>query len=134
MGKHQNLQVENKPIYNEDYAKALCATKINLCFLRKINRDLHTSRTMEIPACGGFMLAERTSEHQELFEENKEAVFFDNNNPKKLLEKVRYYLEHEEEREAIAKAGRKRCLKSGYSHHDRLAWMLKQILPEYSSS
>jgi len=128
--KHPNLQIENKWIYFEDYAKSIAATKINLNFLRKINRDLQTSRSMEIPACGGFMLAERTSEHQELFEEDKEAVFFDINNPKELLEKARYYLEHEEERKAIAKAGRERCLKSGYSQHERLTWMLQQIFPE----
>jgi spore maturation protein CgeB len=128
VGKHPNFQIENKPIYNEDYIKAICATKINLGFLRKINRDLHTSRTIEIPACEGFLLAERTNEHQRLFEKNKEAVYFDIENPGELLEKIRYYLEHDEEREAIAKAARERCLKSGYSHHDRLSWMLKQIL------
>ena len=134
VGKHPGLKIENTPLYNKNYIKALCATKINLGFLRKINRDLHTSRTFEIPACGGFMLAERTSEHQRLFEENKEAVYFDINNPKELLEKVRYYLDHEEERETIAKAGHKRCLKSGYSHHDRLAWMLKQVFLKFPSS
>ena len=85
---------------------------------------------MEIPACGGFMLAERTPDHQELFEEDKEAVFFDINNPNELLEKALYYLEHEKERKAIAKAGRERCLKSGYSQHERLTWMLQQIFPE----
>jgi len=129
VGQHPTLQIENKPIYEEEYVKHICASKVNLCFLRKINRDLHTSRSFEIPACGGFMLAERTSDHQELFEEDKEAVFFDINDPKELLAKVRYYLEHDEERKAIAKAGRERCLKSGYSHHERLTWMLQQIFP-----
>ena len=75
VNKHTNLKVENQPIYGDDYIKAICATKINLCFLRKMNRDLQTARTMEIPACGAFMLAERTDEHQRLFEEDKEAVY-----------------------------------------------------------
>jgi spore maturation protein CgeB len=126
VAKHERLRVENKPLYGEDYGKALCATKINLCFLRKINRDLQTDRTMEIPACGAFMLAERTEEHKRLFEEDKEAVFFDINDKDELLSKVRYYLSHERERKDIAKAGRQRCLNSGYSHHDRL----KQIFGE----
>jgi spore maturation protein CgeB len=125
--KHQNLVIENKPIFGNEYAKAICSSKINLCFLRKINRDLQTDRSVEIPACGGFMLAENSQEHQELFEENKEAVYFDINNLNELLEKTNYYLEHEEERTSIAKAGRQRCIKSGYSHHERLTWMLKQV-------
>ena len=77
---------------------------------------------MEIPACGAFMLAERTDEHLRLFEEGKEAAYFGSN--EELLEKVRYYLNHEDERRMIASAGRKRCLDSGYSHHERLKYML----------
>jgi len=123
--RHPNLTVEGRPIYGEDYVKALCASKIALCFLRKINRDLQTDRTMEIPACGVFMLAERTREHLRLFEEGEEAEFFDSK--KELLEKVRYYLEHDGERERIAKAGRRRCVESGYSHHDRLKYMLNMV-------
>ena len=127
VGKHPNLQVENKPIYDEDYRKAICATRINLCFLRKLNRDLQTDRTMEIPACGAFMLAERTDEHRVLFEEDKEAVYFDINKPEELLEKVKYYLSHEDERKEIALAGRRRCLKSDYSHEAALKEMLSKI-------
>ncbi len=31
---HPNLLMEYRPIYSEDYAKGLYATRINLCFLR----------------------------------------------------------------------------------------------------
>ncbi len=122
---HPNLIMEYKPLYGEDYANGLCATRINLCFLRKMNRDLQTDRTMEIPACGTFMLAERTNEHLRLFKEDKEAVYFSSN--QELLKKVRYYLEHEDDRRAIALAGRQRCLSSCYSHHDRLEYMLSVL-------
>lgn len=127
VGKHLNLQVENRPVYDEDYQKTICATRINLCFLRKLNRDLQTDRSVEIPASGAFMMAERTNEHRALFEEDKEAVFFDINNPQELLDKVKYYLDHEEERKAIALAGRARCFKSDYSHEAALTAMLSKI-------
>jgi spore maturation protein CgeB len=123
--KHPNLLVEARPVFNQDFIKVLNATRINLNFLRKINRDRHTSRSLEIPACQGFMLAERTDEHLQLFTEGKEAEFFDSR--EELLQKVQYYLTHEAERESIARAGLERCLASGYSHHERLKIILRKI-------
>ncbi|OQY75802.1 MAG: hypothetical protein B6D44_00725 [Ignavibacteriales bacterium UTCHB2] len=99
---------------DENYSKIICASKINLAFLRKVNRDLQTTRTMEIPACGGFMLAERTSEHLKLFKENEEAVFFSNNN--ELKNKIEYYLNNDDARTRISENGMKRCIKSGYDN------------------
>lgn len=124
-GKHPNLVIKNKHLYNDEYPKAINATKINLCFLRKINRDEVTSRSVEIPACGEFMLAERTKRHLEFFEEDKEAVFFGSN--EELLEKVKKYLADENARLKIAAAGRERCLKSGYSMREQLSEMLQRI-------
>jgi spore maturation protein CgeB len=124
-GSHTNLLLENRDLLGVEYAKGICAFDINLCFLRKQNRDLQTTRSIEIPACGAFMLAERTAEHLALFEEGKEAEFFSSDN--ELLEKARYYLEHPMERKWIADAGRQRCLAGGYSNHARLKGMLQEI-------
>ncbi len=121
-----NLRIEGRAVYGDEYAEVLCACDINLCFLRKINYDRQTQRSVEIPACGAFMLAERTEEHQDLFKEGVEAEYFDSD--EELVEKVRYYLDHPEQRKRIAAAGRERCLKSGYSYHDRLRWMLEKGL------
>jgi spore maturation protein CgeB len=116
------LRVEQACLWGDDYAMATCAYDINLGYLRKINRDRQTTRSVEIPACGAFMLAERTEEHQALFEEGKEAEYFDSND--ELLEKVRYYLLNENDRKRIAAAGRERCIRSGYSNEARLSTML----------
>jgi spore maturation protein CgeB len=40
---------------------------------------------------------------------------------------VRFYLAHEVERKQIARAGRERCLRSGYSYQDRLAEILSSL-------
>ncbi|MGB7913155.1 MAG: glycosyltransferase [Desulfobaccales bacterium] len=122
---HSNLHIKGPSIYGDDYARAICSFDICLGFLRKRNRDLQTTRSFEIPACGVFMLAERTSEHLELFEEGKEAEFFGDD--EELLEKVKFYSAHESERKQIAQAGRERCLRSGYSNHQRLKEILSSI-------
>jgi len=124
--RHPNVKIEGGPLWGKDYTRAINSFDIVLCFLRKISRDLQTTRSVEIPACGRFMVAERTEEHLQLFEEGKEAEFFSSN--KELLDKVSYYLAHPEERKRIAVAGRERCLKNGYSNHDRLKWMLEKVI------
>ena len=122
---HKNLIIHGKPLIWKEYSNAISCSKISLCFLRKANRDLQTSRSVEIPACGGFMIAERTDEHKQLFEENKEAVYFDTK--EELLEKVKYYLENEDERKKIAEAGYERTRNSKYSYDDRVEEMIKVI-------
>jgi len=124
--KHENIFLHEESLYGKNYAEALSCAKISLCFLRKANRDFHTSRSIEIPACGGFMIAERTNEHLELFEEDKETVYFNTN--EELLAKAKYYLEHEDEREQIALNGLNRCLNSGYSYDDKVKEMLHEVI------
>lgn len=123
-----DVRLENRPVWGDDYARAICAFDVNLCFLRKCNRDLQTTRTVEIPACGGFMLAERTDEHLEMFEEGKEAEFF--SSAEELLAKTRYYLRYPEQRQRIARAGYERCQRSGYSYPDRLHRVLQGVVDE----
>ena len=115
---HDKLVIHGHPIMDDDYADALSNSAISFCFLRKLNRDTHTSRTFEIPACGGFMMAERTDEHRQYFKEDAEAVYFDDAD--ELLEKTRRYMADPQSRARIAAAGRQRCLDSNYSYH-RLA-------------
>jgi len=122
---HHDLTVFDEYLEDEDYPKAVNATGINLGFLRKQARDLQTTRSIEIPACGGFLLAERTPEHQALFEEGQEAEFFEGFD--ELLEKCQFYMAHPDERERIAMGGLERCHRDGYGNKDRLARVLEYV-------
>ncbi|HEX8903435.1 MAG TPA: glycosyltransferase [Longimicrobiaceae bacterium] len=124
-GAHPGFVVGEPWVADDDYARVVSGSRISLGFLRKANRDLQTQRSVEIPACGGFMLAERTAEHLELFEEGLEAEYFEGTG--ELIDKVRYYLDHEDERQRVAAAGRERCLRSGYSYAERLAEVLGHL-------
>lgn len=64
-------------VYQRDYVAAIQGAKICLGFLSKGNRDLHTRRSVEIPFIGSVFCAERTSEHMTMYQENTEAVFWD---------------------------------------------------------
>jgi len=117
--------IQGNEVYGDQYAWALSGAKINIGFLRKICPDQHTTRTFEIPACGSLLLADRSGEHSEFFVEGEEADFF--SSADEMVDKVKYYLNHESERARIALNGRNRCLSSGYSYKAILAHALKDI-------
>lgn len=51
---YPTLDIRIGGLYSDNYVKALQSFKISLCFLRKMNFDQQTTRSVEIPACGGF--------------------------------------------------------------------------------
>ena len=120
------FRVKGRPVYGDELARVFGASKISLSFLRKANRDLHTSRTFEIPACGGFQLSERTEEVLSFFEEGKEIECFSSLD--ELKDKITYYLKHESLRLRIAASGLERVRRSRYRFTDRL----ETILSAYS--
>lgn len=110
------------PLRGEDYVKAIRAAKIALGLLSKDNRDQCTRRSMEIPAIGTLLCAERTPEHCSLYEEGREAVFFDD--ARECAEACRALLADEARRFAIAEAGHRRFLQNGATNRG----MLERIL------
>jgi hypothetical protein len=112
-------------VYADDYARALTGAKIGLGLLRKVCPDQHTTRTFEIPACGSMLLADRTSEHRELFDEGREAEFFAST--EELVDKAKFYCGDESARLRVAGAGVGRCVKSKYAYIYRLASVLGEL-------
>lgn len=114
-----------RPLIGDDYPRAISKAKICLAFYSGANKDHYAYRVFEIPACGGFLLAERTPAMQELYKEGNEAEYFDSS--QELINKIRYYLQHDNTREKIARQGHERCLKSGYDIVSRLKQWLSDI-------
>ncbi|MCF0129243.1 MAG: glycosyltransferase [Pseudobutyrivibrio sp.] len=98
-------------------------SKINLNItLRSIKNGIPL-RAMDIIGAGGFLLTNFQSDFLNHFYPDEEFVYFEDRED--LLKKVDYYLEHEDKRIAIAKAGHERA-KAEYNF--RL--ILKGILEE----
>ena len=75
-------------------------------------------------SAGGFVLTNFQTEIQEYFEIGKEIETF--SSQEELLDKITYYLEHEEERKQIASNGYERA-KRQYSLDIRIGQMLDSI-------
>lgn len=113
-----------RPANGLEYAKAMRGSAICLALLVEApsdsaSGDLTTARTFEIPAMGGFMLHERTSEAEHYFAEGKECAMFDD--VEEMISKIVYYLPREEERREIANAAYLRSVRDCHSYDFRAA-------------
>lgn len=122
---HPNLVFHDHHLYGHEYAEVFSGSGICLNFLRRQSRDLQTGRSVEIPACAGFMLAERTKEHLRLFQEGAEAEYFESD--EELLRKTRFYLEHPQKAREIAEAGYWRTRNSDYSFDARMREIVENL-------
>lgn len=95
---YPNLKIHRTFLKNLDYIYVIKNSKINLNFLRSINGDKITSRSIEIPAYGGFILSEYSEEHFELYPDGIKILFKNNED---LYLKVVNYLNSPETRENI---------------------------------
>jgi spore maturation protein CgeB len=118
-------------VRGRDFRLALGGAKIAVNLVRAQNRDDHVMRSFEGPACGAFMLNERTEEHLALFAEGREAAYFES--PEEFVEKIRYYLKNETEREQIRKAGWRKVRTGNNTYGDRLMQILRLVQPAVSA-
>lgn len=99
---------------DEEMIKLYSRSKINLGFSscgdthKEEERILQVRlRDFEVPMSGGFYMVEYMEELEEFFKIGKEIVCY--SGPEDLAGKIKYYLAHDDEREAIRRAGYERC-------------------------
>lgn len=100
-------------------------SKINLNFTSKPIRTGLPLRIWDILGAGGFLLTNYQSEIPEYFEIGRDLDVF--TSEKELLDKIEYYLIHEEERKKIARNGYQKA-KENYSLKLRVEQMLEKRL------
>lgn len=122
VGRHHNLVVENRPVYNDDYARVVSASGLNIGCLRKGNRDLQTCRSIEIPACAGFMVHERNAEITGLLREDREAVYWSSD--EELADVCSRWQGDEGGRKSVGQAGRRRVLELELTHEANIRRIL----------
>ena len=100
-------------------------SKINLNItIRSIQTGL-SQRVWDVLGCGGFLLSNYQMEIPEYLEIGKDLDCYENE--AELMEKVDYYLNHDEERMEIAKNGYE-TIKNKHTCRHRVAEMLKIVL------
>ena len=109
-GPHIKLDIQNFP----DNVRS---------WLMKKNAQVK-SRHFEVPACGTLEMTQDADDLRDYYELGKEIVVYENE--KDLVEKINYYLTHDEEREMIARAGYERTQRE-HSTKQRFVDIFKMI-------
>ena len=104
------------------YAEAIQRARINVAFhfgpTASGWQDLVSTRTFEIPACGGFMLHIDNDEVREFFEPGKEIDVF--SSKEELKDKIKFYLANASLRERMKERAHAKC-RAEHSYRNRAA-------------
>ena len=109
--------------YFEEMAQTYSASRT--VFNRSIRNDVNM-RVFEAVACGSLLVTNDLSDNgqEELFRNGVHLVTYRDGD--ELIERIRYYLDHEEEREQIAAAGRRHALES-HTYEHRMRRLLEVV-------
>jgi len=119
-----NLNGKDK-FLGEDHNKLCQCSKIILGCCGWADVDLaNSARDFRVTAAGGFLLTEYVKGMEEFFELGKECVTY--TTPQDCVEKINYYLAHDEERKEIAERGYQRCIKD-HTFAKRFEKVLKDV-------
>jgi len=119
-------------LHGRDYVAAIQGSKICIGMLSKGNRDMHTTRSLEVPFAGGLLCAERTPEHLEMYKENVEAVFW--KDAEECAKVCLRLLKDDAGREQIRKQGMIKVRASKFGHEDVCKQILEKLDQVYATA
>lgn len=123
----RNVQVHQGVDYYTDMNKIFYLSRINLNITLPSIETGMPQRILDIMGSGGFVLTNYQQEIEDYFEIGKEIEVF--RDMDELMEKVSYYLSHEEERLQIAMNGYQKVCKC-FSYIHQLTHMLEIVKEE----
>lgn len=119
--KPEGISNRGKVDYYKEMPYIFKNTDINLNItLRSIQRGIPL-RCMDIMGCGGFLLTNYQEDFLHFFEPFEDYVYYENRQD--LLDKIDYYLAHDEERVKIARSGYEK-VKASHTYKLRLEEIL----------
>ena len=118
------LDYRGPGVFGAAYARLLSGARVGLGLLSKRFPELHTTRTIEIPACGTAMAGERNSDTLNIFSEDQALLFGDGN---ELLEKVQCAIRDDEYCRQVTEAGYRRITGGAFDYTAILRNLLRQM-------
>ena len=91
-----------------------------------------SNRIYEMTGRGGFFITPSVDGLEEEFEDGKHIICYEDKNFDDLKSKIDYYLEHDDEREKIRKAGFEHC-KNNFTYKHRCQELLNKIYEDNNS-
>lgn len=126
--KSKLYQYHHGEAWGRDMYKLMLQSKIT------INRHIDVAenyannmRLYEATGCGAMLITDKKDNLGSIFQVGKEVVSYTNVDD--LVDKIKYYLRYDKEREKIAKAGQKRTL-ADYTYEVRMKQLL-EIIQKY---
>jgi spore maturation protein CgeB len=112
-------------VLGRELRMAVAGATVNVCMVRRANRDGHSMRSLEIPAMGGSLVAEDTSEHRELYGDASTAYYA---TPAELVAQAKSLCADPPlARAAAARLSRRIREESAHTYTDRLRWIVERF-------
>ncbi|WP_339171884.1 glycosyltransferase [Anoxybacillus sp. FSL W8-1294] len=114
-------------VTQEEMIRIFNQSKINLNLSNSSDKGFPRQikgRNFEVPGCGSFLLTEKVSHLEDYYELDKEVVTYSNID--EMIKKIRYYLTHDQEREAIAQKGYEKTIRF-HKYEDRFRDIFQKI-------
>ena len=99
----------DQQVDHSKYAEILGRAKIGINFSYSVDKHQLKGRVFETMHAGAMLLETKSPQTEALFQDGVDYVSFSSN--KDLVNKIKYYLIHEQECELIAQSGREKVLK-----------------------
>ena len=115
-----NVRNHGSVDYCDEMPNVFRRSRINLNITLRGMKSGIPLRAFDIMGCGGFLLSNFQADFLDFFVPGEDFVYYESKED--LLQKIDYYLDHEEERQAIAKNGHDKVAE-GHTYRHRIREM-----------